>query len=72
MNDLKTFVYYYSDPNMVGLVSTEDMVVMMDEMGIDTCTFPRQRPYGLRSTILRRWDGNRANTWHGALSSHGC
>ena len=28
--------YYYSDPNIVGLVSTEDMVVMMDEMGIDT------------------------------------
>ncbi len=28
--------YYYADPNIVGLVSTEDMVVMMDEMGIDT------------------------------------
>jgi len=28
--------YYYKDPNFVGLVSTEDMVVMMDEMGIDT------------------------------------
>lgn len=28
--------YYYHDPNIVGLVSTEDMVVMMDEMGIDT------------------------------------
>jgi hydroxymethylglutaryl-CoA lyase len=28
--------YYYKDPNIVGLVSTEDMVVMMDEMGIDT------------------------------------
>jgi hydroxymethylglutaryl-CoA lyase len=28
--------YYYSDPNIVGLVSTEDMVVMMDEMGIAT------------------------------------
>lgn len=27
--------YYYTDPNIVGLVSTEDMVVMMDEMGID-------------------------------------
>ncbi|MBN2891529.1 MAG: hypothetical protein JXL97_06665, partial [Bacteroidales bacterium] len=24
------------DPNIVGLNSTEDMVVMMDEMGIDT------------------------------------
>lgn len=24
------------DPSIVGLVSTEDMVVMMDEMGIDT------------------------------------
>lgn len=28
--------YYYQDPNIVGLVSTEDLVVMMDEMGIDT------------------------------------
>jgi hydroxymethylglutaryl-CoA lyase len=28
--------YYYKDPSDVGLVSTEDMVVMMDEMGIDT------------------------------------
>jgi hydroxymethylglutaryl-CoA lyase len=31
-----TGTYYYKDPNIVGLVSTEDMVVMMDEMGIDT------------------------------------
>ena len=28
--------YYYKDPNDVGLVSTEDLVVMMDEMGIET------------------------------------
>jgi hydroxymethylglutaryl-CoA lyase len=28
--------YYYKDPMTVGLVNTEDMVVMMDEMGIDT------------------------------------
>ena len=28
--------YYYQDPWIVGLVSTEDMAVMMDEMGIDT------------------------------------
>lgn len=28
--------YYYRDPNITGLVSTEDMVVMMDEMGIST------------------------------------
>lgn len=28
--------YYYRDPNVVGLVSTEDMVVMPDEMGIET------------------------------------
>jgi hydroxymethylglutaryl-CoA lyase len=28
--------YYYKDPEDVGLTSTEDMVVMMDEMGIDT------------------------------------
>ncbi len=28
--------YYYKNPNVVGLVCTEDMVVMMDEMGIET------------------------------------
>jgi len=28
--------YYYKDSKDVGLVSTEDMVVMMDEMGIET------------------------------------
>lgn len=28
--------YYYKDPSLAGLVSTEDMVVMMDEMGIET------------------------------------
>lgn len=28
--------YYYADPSLVGLVSTEDLVVMMDEMGIET------------------------------------
>ncbi|MBW1818084.1 MAG: pyruvate carboxyltransferase [Deltaproteobacteria bacterium] len=28
--------YYYRDPNSVGLVSLEDMIVMMDEMGIET------------------------------------
>jgi len=28
--------YYYADPNIVGLCSTEDMTVMMDEMGIET------------------------------------
>ncbi len=28
--------YYYEDPSITGLVATEDMVVMMDEMGIDT------------------------------------
>lgn len=28
--------YYYKDSHNVGLVSTEDMVVMMDEMGIKT------------------------------------
>jgi hydroxymethylglutaryl-CoA lyase len=31
-----TGAYYYRDPNVVGLQSIEDMVVMMDEMGIDT------------------------------------
>jgi hydroxymethylglutaryl-CoA lyase len=28
--------YYYRDPNVVGLGSLEDMLVMMDEMGIET------------------------------------
>ena len=28
--------YYYKDPNIVGLVSLEDALVMMDEMGIET------------------------------------
>ena len=28
--------YYYQDPNNVGLISTEDLVVMLDEMGIGT------------------------------------
>jgi hydroxymethylglutaryl-CoA lyase len=28
--------YYYKDSLNVGLVCTEDMVVMMDEMGIET------------------------------------
>jgi len=31
-----TGAYYYRDPNVVGLQSIEDMVVMMDEMGIQT------------------------------------
>lgn len=31
-----TGTYYYKDPEIVGLNSTEDMLVMMDEMGIDT------------------------------------
>ena len=28
--------YYYQDPSITGLTCTEDLVVMMDEMGIDT------------------------------------
>jgi len=31
-----TGAYYYRDPNVVGLATMEDMVVMMDEMGIET------------------------------------
>ena len=27
--------YYYKDPNVVGLVTFEDMCVMLDEMGVD-------------------------------------
>jgi hydroxymethylglutaryl-CoA lyase len=33
---LGTGSYYYKDPNVVGLSVLEDMVVMMDEMGINT------------------------------------
>lgn len=28
--------YYYKDPSLAGMVSTEDLVVMLDEMGIET------------------------------------
>jgi hydroxymethylglutaryl-CoA lyase len=28
--------YYYRDPNITGLVSSEDLLVMFDEMGIET------------------------------------
>lgn len=31
-----TGAYYYNDPNITGLVSTEDLLVMLDEMGIET------------------------------------
>ncbi len=31
-----TGAYYYKDPGITGLVPTEDLVVMMDEMGIET------------------------------------
>jgi hydroxymethylglutaryl-CoA lyase len=31
-----TGAYYYRDPNVVGLQNIEDMVVMMDEMGVET------------------------------------
>ena len=30
-----TGAYYYKDPNVVGLVTFEDMCVMLDEMGVD-------------------------------------
>jgi len=32
---LGTGTYYYKDPNVVGMVTFEDMCVMLDEMGID-------------------------------------
>lgn len=31
-----TGAYYYADPSLTGLCPTEDLVVMMDEMGIET------------------------------------
>ena len=31
-----TGAYYYADPSITGLVQTEDLVVMLDEMGIET------------------------------------
>ncbi|MBW1674383.1 MAG: hypothetical protein JRJ45_12205 [Deltaproteobacteria bacterium] len=30
-----TGAYYYKDPNVVGLVTFEDMCVMLDEVGVD-------------------------------------
>jgi hydroxymethylglutaryl-CoA lyase len=33
---LGTGAYYYNDPTLTGLISTEDMLVMMDEMNIDS------------------------------------
>jgi len=31
-----TGAYYYNDPNITGLITTEDLLVMLDEMGIET------------------------------------
>lgn len=31
-----TGAYYYNDPNITGLIATEDLLVMLDEMGIET------------------------------------
>ncbi|MCP4579182.1 MAG: pyruvate carboxyltransferase, partial [Deltaproteobacteria bacterium] len=38
-----TGAYYYRDPNVVGLVSIEDLCVMLDEMGIDVGTIDIDR-----------------------------
>lgn len=50
--------YYYKDPNMVGLVSLEDMCVMMDEMGIDIGDIHIDRILEL-GTLIERTIGRR-------------
>ena len=63
--------YYYADPMITGLVQTEDMVVMMDERGIDTgldtCT--RGRCPGRCRCRLEKFDGA-ASCWSGRRESN--
>jgi hydroxymethylglutaryl-CoA lyase len=50
--------YYYKDPNVVGLVSIEDMCVMLDEMGIDIGGINIDRVLEL-GTMMERTVGRR-------------
>ena len=53
-----TGAYYYRDPNIVGLVSLEDMCVMLDEMGIDLDGIDVNRVLEL-GTLMERTVGRR-------------
>ena len=53
-----TGAYYYRDPNVVGLVSIEDLCVMLDEMGIDVGTIDIDRLLEI-GTLMERTLGRR-------------
>lgn len=53
-----TGAYYYKDPNVVGLVTFEDMCVMMDEMGIDISGIDIERILEL-GTLMEKTIGRR-------------
>ena len=53
-----TGAYYYIDPNVVGLVTFEDMCVMLDEMGIDIDGIDVDRILEL-GTLMERTAGRR-------------
>jgi hydroxymethylglutaryl-CoA lyase len=50
--------YYYKDPNVVGLITFEDMCVMLDEMGIDIGGIDVDRILEL-GTLMERTIGRR-------------
>ena len=53
-----TGAYYYRDPNVVGLVSIEDLCVMLDEMGIDVGPIDIDRLLEM-GTLMERTLGRR-------------
>ena len=53
-----TGAYYYKDPNIAGLVSLEDLCVMLDEMGIDLDGIDINRVLEL-GTLMERTIGRR-------------
>ena len=53
-----TGAYYYKDPNVVGLVTFEDMCVMIDEMGIDIGGIDIERILEL-GTLMEKTIGRR-------------
>jgi len=53
-----TGAYYYRDPNVVGLVSIEDLCVMLDEMGIDVGPIDIDRLLEI-GTLMERTLGRR-------------
>jgi hydroxymethylglutaryl-CoA lyase len=62
--------YYYRDPNVVGLVTFEDMCVMMDEMGIDISGINIDRILEL-GTLMERTIGRRLPSMEGFQKSPG-